>query len=561
VSRGVLGGVVIVAVAALVVAASSLVSGQPEAPSGPPADSASPRLATPVESKAVPSGSPQPTVAPSSSAPAPTPASVGTAQVLREAEVSRVSGACDDAFEPIVATHPSDPGRIAVAYQRYRRIGGRCHLDPVVAISHDGGTTWKMAARRPWAGSGRFPDHHAAIAWGPGPRNGGARLYWADVTVAGPSGGHLASVAWSDDEGASWSKLYVERRTPPWIGGFPDITVDRNPASPNYGVVYVAYNWLADPRRGPGLHLLASADFGRTWRAVEIPPAPGPVGFGDTWRIAYRVRSGPDGAVYVSSYQANLRVWNSAHIFSKGGTANVGRLGFAVARVSFDRRSGRFTVGSNVLAASLPRNAYTVNGTLAPGTSGHVYVDPMWSQGLDVDPASGRVFLAIGDYRPSPGKTVPRGRVRVGHSDDGGRTWQWVTLAALPAIGRLPQSSYKPTVAVAGGAVFVGFHGITDAPVGTAVARHLPTIGTFYAVSFDGGLTFGAPVQVSSARWNVAALAGALTGPGLRERADQTADGAVFFVYGDGRLAAPPPSGKAGRSAIFGALIRIERPS
>jgi hypothetical protein len=35
----------------------------------------------------------------------------------------------------------------------------------------------------------------------------------------------------------------------------------------------------------------------------------------------------------------------------------------------------------------------------------------------------------------------------------------------------------------------------------------------------------------------------------------------VFFVYGDGRLAAPPPSRLAGRSAVFGALVRIERPS
>ena len=249
VSRGVLGGVAIVAVAALVVAVSALVSGQAGAPARQ-TGSASPPLATPIESSPLPSGSLAPSVAPSITAPEPTPAAAGTARVLRETEVSIVSGGCDDAFEPIVATHPSDPSRIAVAYQRYRRIGGRCHLDPVVAISHDGGTTWKVATARPWAGSGRFPDHHVAIAWGPGPRNGAARLYWADMTVAGPSGGHLASVAWSDDEGASWSRLHVERRTPPWIGGFPDITVDRNPASPNYGVVYVAYNWLADPRRG-----------------------------------------------------------------------------------------------------------------------------------------------------------------------------------------------------------------------------------------------------------------------------------------------------------------------
>ena len=82
------------------------------------------------------------------------------------------------------------------------------------------------------------------------------------------------STTFSDDEGATWSKLRVERRTPPWVGGFPEIAVDRDPASPDYGTVYVGYNWLARGARGPGFRLLASADFGRTWSSTEIAPAP-----------------------------------------------------------------------------------------------------------------------------------------------------------------------------------------------------------------------------------------------------------------------------------------------
>ncbi|MFH1474631.1 MAG: hypothetical protein ABIG85_02100, partial [Chloroflexota bacterium] len=127
----------------------------------------------------------------------------------------------------------------------------------------------KDAKGRPYARSGRGPNFHAVIAWGPGPRRGSDRLYWVDTTVPGCSyTAHAVSIAYSDDEGATWSKLYVERRTPAWVGGFPEVTVDRDPASPNYGAVYVVYNWLASRTAGPGMHVIASGDFGRTWLAA-----------------------------------------------------------------------------------------------------------------------------------------------------------------------------------------------------------------------------------------------------------------------------------------------------
>jgi hypothetical protein len=492
--------------------------------------------------------------APSVAPGAPMPA--GATRVIRETQITPPPGPArlsDRAFEPIVATHPSDPNRIAVAYQRFSA-SGTCGLDPGLRISHDGGRTWREATGRPWRGSGRGPNFHSAIAWGPGPHAGSARLYWADTTVPGCDySRHQLSVAWSDDEGATWSTLYIARGTPPWVGGFPDITVDRNPASPNYGVVYVAYNWLADAQRGPGLRLLASADFGRTWRTVDVPVARAPKGFGDAWRIAYRVRTGPGGEVYVSSYEADLRVWNSNRIFSKGGAGNVGRLGFTVTRVEFDRKSGRFTRHPTIMAATLPLNAYTISGLAAPGTPGNILVDPAWSHGLDVDPVTGRVFLAVAEYRGRSTSTAPRGTIRVGRSDDRGETWTWATVPPLPAVGGRAQSSFKPNLVAIDGRVFVGFHSLSDVPNGGASS----TIGTAYAISVDGGATFSTPQRISAVRWNSRALAGPTNGPGLRERAERTADGNVFYVYGDGRLAAPAPSRRAGRSAVFGAIISI----
>ena len=115
------------------------------------------------------------------------------------------------------------------------------------------------------------------------------------------------STTYSDNEGDTWSRLYVERRTPPWVGGFPEVAVDRNPAGPNYGTVYIGYNWLAAGARVPGFRLIASPDFGATWSSTEIAPAPSPPGYSDWWRIAYRLRSAPDGGVYASWYQADLR--------------------------------------------------------------------------------------------------------------------------------------------------------------------------------------------------------------------------------------------------------------
>jgi hypothetical protein len=375
------------------------------------------------------------------------------------------------------------------------------------------------------------------------------------MTVPGCDYSSLAvSVAYSDDEGASWSRLYVERRTTPWVGGFPDVTVDRDRTSPNYGAVYVVYNWPRRRTTGPGMRVIASRDYGRTWHAaLEIPPAPRPAGCGASWRIAYRARTAPDGSLYVSGYQADLRRWDPVRIFSKGGPANICRLGFTVTRVTFDRARGTLSHGPTVLAARLSLSGPTMYGAPAVGTTGP-NVDPQWCQGLDVDRATGIVYLAVADYVAHPRAGRPHGVVRVGRSADGGRTWAWrtlrtVTLPGTAAAGGGLASSFKPTLAARDGVVFVGFHVITDRPRGSAV------VGTYYAVSVDRGLTFTSPSPITSARWPAAALERGVNGPGLRERAEFTADGHVFYVYGDGRRAALAPHREWGRGAIYGALV------
>ena len=465
--------------------------------------------------------------------------------VEREAAVSREARSVDDrTWEPVVATHPTDPDRIAVIFE-HRGPGADCRTNPVIRISRDGGATWRSTTRSPTAGSGRGNGLHAAIAWGPGPA-GRDRLYWANMTSPGCGAGRFSlSTTYSDDEGATWSPLRVERRTPPWVGGFPDIAVDRDPASPAYGAVYVGYNWLGKGAHGPGLRLLASSDFGDTFSGTEVAPAPTTPGYRDWWRIGYRLRTDRAGAVYVSWYQADLRRWDRTSIFRKGGPSNVGRLGVAVARVEWDPVAETFDVGPSRIAATVRETPFTTNGVSAPGTGGYLRPDPMWLHGLDVDPATGRLFLAVAEYGQASGDAA-QGALRVGRSDDGGATWSFSILPRAPNSGGHRQSAIRPNIVVGEGFVVVTFRTVDDV---TSNA----TVGGAFCVSTDGGATWARPVAISRMRWRARDLAGVVNGMGLRERAERRADGNVFWAYGVGPDATTP----AGQTAVYGATLQI----
>ncbi len=471
-----------------------------------------------------------------------------SASVAHESAVSGIPRSVGDrAWEPVVATHPTDPNRIAVVYL-HQGPGAACGTNPVVRVSTDGGRTWRSTRGHPGAGSGRGMGIHAAIAWGPGPA-GRSRLYWTNMTVPACGAGQFSlSTAYSDDEGTTWSALRVERRTRPWVGGFPDITVDRDPASPNYGTVYVAYNWLAAGASAPGLRILASTDFGRTWTPAEVPVAARPRGYPDSWRIAYRLRTARDGTLYATWYQVDLRRWDRRNIFAKGGPANVGRLAVAIARIRFDRATRTFKVGPSRIATTIRETVFTTSGGSAPGTGGTIRPDPMWQQGFDIDPETGALYLAVAGYG-GPAGGAPRGTIRVGRSDDGGATWRFVSVPSAPNTGGRRQSSFKPNLVAGPGYVLVTFHTLDD--VGSNA-----TIGGAWTFSTDGGLTWRTPVRISDVRWRAGNVDGVVNGIGLRERAERLANGDVFWAYGDGRHAA---GSAAGRTAIYGALIHVER--
>jgi hypothetical protein len=466
---------------------------------------------------------------PASPAVAPAADAVGTAQtgtwsVLGEYRVSpKPTSLTNRSREPIVAAHPYNASRLAVVYAA----GPGEESHPVIRISHDGGKSWRTAFGHPRGGGS-----HPMVAWGPGPKAGSARLYYTAM-VGSPNNYHFG-VSYSDNEGTTWHLAYIADNTRGWFGGMEDLVVDGDPASPNFGSIYLAYNWPKDASRGDGLRVIASRNFGRTWSETEVPKLTAPSGYPDAWRIGYKLTTAPDGSAYVAGYQLDMRNWSISCPFCKGGYSNVGRIAFGVARLSLDRATGRLTHGANILATKLPETAWNLGYTQALKGVNVGLAEPCWATGLVVD-AKGRIYYAVaGD-----------GRIRIVTSDDRGRTWHTRYVPQAPAANGRSQRSMRPELVVGEGFVAVLFHTV-DASGSSRTA------GNAVAVSFDRGATWVGPRPVNSHRWSIARIIARYNGPGLRDEATLLADGkTIYFAYGDGRDRL---------SAAFGTRIRVTLP-
>jgi len=432
-----------------------------------------------------------------------------------------------------------------------------CGIGSVIRISHDGGATWTTSPGQPAARSGRGQNFHATLTWGPGPTLGSARLYWIDTTVPGCAySQHSVTISWSDDEGATWSAPYVERRTAPWLGGMPQIFTDNNPSSPGYGKVFAIYNYLDPSGHGAAMGVLASSDYGVTWRAAaSVPAAPRDNGCDYSWRIGMRGAVGPDGTFYATGFQADLRSWSVAKPFLRGGAGNVCRIGFTVTALNLSESGEELTVGKTNRALDASRSALSLSGgAWQPGTPG-VIVDPAWAFGIGVDPTSGALVLAVGDQRASPRADEGRGAVKVGRSLDGGATWSWQTLPSItltgdPKDGAGIATSFRPTLAICpNGEMAIGMRVITDAD---RILIRPPSIrvAAFATLSNDHGLTWARPIEVSQARYDPAVLGITQDGPGLHDSSSCRSDGRVAYAYGDARDGAPSGEGR-GRMSVY----------
>jgi hypothetical protein len=265
--------------------------------------------------------------------------------------------------------------------------------------------------------------------------------------------------------------------------------VDNSPASPNFGAVYLAYNWRPS-YTGTAIVVIATRD-GTHWVHVDVPPI-GMDGYPSTWTFGNRVAVAPDGSAYVSFYEADLRYWNSDNMFNEGGAPNIGRTGFVTAHLHFGE------------SLSADKAVWSVGLVPTPGAA----FDPESQSGLAISD-SGRIWLAVND-------TVGTGgTVRIGNSTDEGLTWTWRSLDVPGSQG------FKASIAAAGDRVFVGWHAMSKDGL----------VRTYYTLSYDGGATFLDPRPATTSTYREPRI---VNGTGLRENATFE-NGLVFYAWGDNR--------------------------
>jgi hypothetical protein len=373
--------------------------------------------------------------------------------------------------EPSSSADPFNPGHVAIVSEKINWwTAGRGCSRPAVRVSQDGGATW-AGPYYPW-GSG-CQDIHALVVWGPNGR------LWAGNAIES-AGGVQMSVTHSDNFGKTWAKRYVEHFNPAWVGMFPTITVDNWPSSPNFGMVYVAYNWLPD-KHGPGVSLMASRD-GATWYHTEVPLGPAPAGYPYAWRLGYRIAAAPDGTAYVSFYESDLKSWSTSSIFNEGFGKNILRRGYKIARVHFNGQK---------LTADAP--------AWVTSTDTH---ESEFQSGLAVD-ANSNAWLAV-EYK---------GKINFGEI---GLVRRNFSITGM--------TSFKPSLAISGQTFFLGWHAKDKGG----------RVWTYYAISYDNGGTFTKPALVTQASWKFSA-AKDMNGVGLRENASFDKDGTAYYAYGDAR--------------------------
>ncbi|RUL82814.1 sialidase family protein [Tautonia sociabilis] len=186
-----------------------------------------------------------------------------------------------------VVAHPTDADRLMICGALIRPRGAMPGATGFVAVSHDGGGSW----RRTLTDSGAaFSSEHS------GAFGRGDRAYFAATHDHAEGGLWLYR---SDDGGLSWHE-------PAGPAPFVDLTamaVDVSPASPHRDRLYLFGHFARHSgRRGP-MPLLRSEDGGRTLRPPAFPPDDGqpdrPITF-------------PGGAVVLEDGTA-LAVYQSMH--------------------------------------------------------------------------------------------------------------------------------------------------------------------------------------------------------------------------------------------------------
>ena len=350
------------------------------------------------------------------------------------------------------------------------------------ARSTDGGATWSdRGTIHPTTGQG-FGD--PALVW----RKSDGKFYAASLHTSG-----LGFWSSSDD-----------CQTMTWIGlahsGANDdkelMAVDNNPASPFYGRIYIAWTDFTDSR----IYVITSANGGTTWSAPLAVSGAG-VDVQGAWPAV-----APNGNVYVSWVR-----WNPY----PSGPIDVEVVKSTNGGTSFAPVTNPLTGGIN------PQAAGPTATCGRPALNGNIRYLP--SPQITVGPDNALHVVYVRDPDAAGSGDVINAYYR--RSTDNGATWG--TEVQLNDVGTNDQ--FFPSISVgATNIVSASWYDRRD-DAGNLRIRY------YRGISFDGGITWGANVQVTDADSPVAVATGLATCyHGDYDQQVQTPAAAVL-VWGDDR--------------------------
>ncbi len=442
-----------------------------------------------------------------------------------------VAGANDEQLQP-----PCGPGPVRGADVAR----SDCSFFPGVGTdgvytSSDGGATWANRGLLPGfsdTGGALVSDGDPELVYGPEPTGSGgftfahgARLYYAGL-ASGASGfeqGNQApeflTVSRSDDNGASWSNPVVAVDGHGFnFNDHPEIWADRNPSSPFFGRVYLAWtDFRSIPSTAEPAEVAFSADGGLTWSAPnQLSPAFNNRALGGR-QDAY-VATGPDGAAYVFEDQGNAMVfWKS----TDGGATWT----HAKTVATFVNLKDPIP-GANFRDASYPSAA--------------------------IDQHNGAIYLAWADA------ATGSGRIMVAKSANSGLTWSTPVVASNPGDG---YAFFQGLDVAPNGRVDLGYQALKTKN-GSTYGVGNATVNAFYSSSTDG-VHWSPSAKVSSVSSDPAASAQ----NNLQRQfwGDYntlvSSNPSAWFIYTDSRNGAGCPAVDAYEHGIDGSGPAVAKPA
>jgi len=368
---------------------------------------------------------------------------------------------------------------------------------------------------------------NGTFAW-----SNGVRAYYANLASytssarQGQQAPELLAVSISDNYGATWYDPVLAVAKNGYIfNDKEDIWADRNPASPFFGRVYVTWTQFRDPIAfaAEPVMISYSADAGLTWSRPNQLSIAQNYAFGG--RQGSVVRSGPDGTVYVMWEDSDRNGYKHVLQTSSDG----GRTWSKTMTIAY----------TTDIAAAIPGSNFRT--------------DSFASAGVDQTTSGGAVYVAWSNAASGSGRIV------VAHSTDHGRTWSAPVMVSTGAEG---YAFFQGLDVAPNGRVDVGYQALVAIDT-TKYGTGNASIDSYYVSSTDGGVTWSAPLKVSSASSDPAASAQnnlALQFWGDYNTLAST-NSTALFIYTDSRNGVGCPAVDAYQRGLDGTGPAVAKPA